>query len=95
MPRRGLLIMTLGFLTIMISPAGPGATDIRSGIMFTGLIIAALGFWLFRHDSKVYSAKVAEENKKADAEYVREHDPKTARPDDADVTTTEKKGTKK
>ncbi len=94
MPRRGFLVMSIGFLTIMLSPASPGATDIRTGIMFTGLIIVGLGFWLYRHDSKVYSAKIAAENKKADDDYIRAHDPKAKHGVDAGVTK-EKKVTKK
>ncbi|WP_261806238.1 hypothetical protein [Lapidilactobacillus luobeiensis] len=86
--------MSIGFLTIMLSPASPGATDIRTGIMFAGLIIVGLGFWWYRHDSKVYSAKIAEENKKADAEYILDHDPH-AKPTKEAVTAKEKKVIKK
>jgi hypothetical protein len=44
MRRRGLLIMSLGFIVIMASPANAGATDIRTGLLVLGLTVVIIGF---------------------------------------------------
>lgn len=54
MRRRGLLIMSLGFIVIMASPANAGATDIRTGLLVLGLTVVIIGFIFYRKDKKAY-----------------------------------------
>lgn len=57
MRKRGLLIMSFGFIEIMWSPASSGATDIRVGILTTGLFLVGLGLYFFLKDRKAFDKK--------------------------------------
>lgn len=59
MRRRGLFIMSLGFIVIMASPAKAGALDIRTGLLVLGLTVVAVGFYFFRKDKKAAEAEDA------------------------------------
>ncbi|WP_125767556.1 hypothetical protein [Lapidilactobacillus wuchangensis] len=64
MRRRGLLIMSLGFIVIMSSPASAGATNIRTGLLVLGLTIVIVGFIFYRKDKKAYEQTEATQKAK-------------------------------
>ncbi|WP_125706496.1 hypothetical protein [Lacticaseibacillus daqingensis] len=48
----GLLFLAIGFYTIMVSPAGPGVTNIRPGLLTLGVAFVLLGFWVMTRRRK-------------------------------------------
>ncbi|MCH4057178.1 hypothetical protein [Lapidilactobacillus gannanensis] len=68
MRRRGLFIMSLGFVVIMSSPASAGATDIRTGLLVLGLTVVIVGYHFYRKDKKAAFAQEAAEKAKKLAE---------------------------
>ncbi|WP_179396161.1 hypothetical protein [Lacticaseibacillus absianus] len=42
----GLLFLAIGFYIIMLSPAGPGTTNIRPGMLTIGVAFVLGGFWM-------------------------------------------------
>lgn len=105
MRRRGLFIMSIGFLTIMFSPKGGDTSQINTNVMWLGLLVVLIGFYFFRKDSK--AAKVAQSQqekgaadakaKDQESESTNEQTQVSTQGDESDTqkTATKKKVTKK
>lgn len=105
MHRRGLFIMSIGFLTIMLSPKGGDTSQINTNVMWIGVLVAVIGFYLFRKDSKAAKAAQSKQEKKTtdmkaddqEAESSQEQTQASTQDDESNApqTATKKKVTKK